>query len=139
GPGPARPPPAAWRGPGTRAGGTRGRPARPPRPGPRKHGRPPAGARSPSSAPAGGRRAARTGDSGPAPPRPAGGFADRPGTSRGPAAGGTRPSCNPCPCNGRGSSSWRSQVLAVADLLHDPPDALVAVDRVQQVLGGDGR
>src|SRR5206468_1308833 len=31
------------------------------------------------------------------------------------------------------------EILAVADLLHDPPDTLVVVDRVQQILGGDGR
>src|SRR4029450_8024908 len=47
-----------------------------------------------------------------------------------------RPSCNPCPCIGRGSSWRRSQILAVADLLHDPPYALVAVDRLQQIVRG---
>src|SRR5262247_2857101 len=31
------------------------------------------------------------------------------------------------------------EILAVADLLHDPPDTLVVVDRIQQVFGGDDR
>src|SRR5262245_5261667 len=29
------------------------------------------------------------------------------------------------------------EILAIADLLHDPPDTLVIVDRIQQVVGGD--
>src|SRR5262249_607368 len=151
----ARPPSRSSTGPGTHGGWIRWRPDRPPRRGSRRQsGSSRAGARSPSSAPPAGRRAAPACDSESAPPPPADGSVDRPGTSPGPAGGGTRrgpprsrsgscrsrrPSCNPCPCSGRGSSSWRSKILALADLLHDPPDALVAIDRVQQVLGGDRR
>src|SRR5262249_29271038 len=31
------------------------------------------------------------------------------------------------------------EILAVADLLHDPPDTFVVVDRIQHVFGGDER